>query len=127
MNIYQISICVAVDSSVAIPRRTFLIIIRLCRRLVGTGKPHTRPGSNDANSLCQAIALPLGSNACLADSLLQRLATKDSLNTALLDDNNARSKACRAARQHLICHEDGRLRPLVRDHFAVTCAEHESW
>ena len=64
------------------------------------------------------VGLVHGSNACLADSLLQGLAAKGILNTALLDDTSERSKACRAARQHLILHEDYRLRPLVRDHLA---------
>ena len=50
--------------------------------------------------------------------MLQGLAAKGILSTALLDDTNERSKACRATRQHLILHEDYRLRPLVRDHLA---------
>ena len=42
-----------------------------------------------------------GSNACLADSLLQGLAAKGILNRTLLDNTSERAKACRAARQHL--------------------------
>ena len=38
-----------------------------------------------------------GSNACLADSLIQGLAAKGILNKTLLDNTSERAKACRAA------------------------------
>ena len=81
-----------------------------------TDRAHRAQLNNSGSGRQIGAGLVHGSNACLADSLLQSLAAKGILDRNLLDNSSERAKACREARQHLIQHEDYRLHPVVRDH-----------